>query len=153
IFVDWLKIVVTKARIIFVSSHITQDQILRWAVMVGVSVTARIVPVEFGRTELGSFLSAPELKDNHKTSLVHLPSFVLCVGTVDRRKNQSLLCKIWTHLISNLGEDHVPQLVLAGRNDLGINDLNANSTTSVARSQIIILEHLSDQELAGLYRA
>jgi glycosyltransferase involved in cell wall biosynthesis len=151
-FVEWLKIVATKARIIFVSSRMTKDHILRWAAMVGVDVAARIIPVTFGWTELGPFLSAQALKRNRKTRRVNLNSFVLSVGTIDRRKNQSLLCRVWTRLISELGEHCVPQLVLAGRNDLNSNDWDANSKRALERSQIIILEGLSDEELAGLYR-
>jgi glycosyltransferase involved in cell wall biosynthesis len=151
IFVEWLKTVVMKAQIIFVSSQATKDQIYRWAALVGVDVVARIASVAFGSTELGSTLTAQDPADNTTTSQVNSNSFVLSVGTIDRRKNQTLLYKVWCRLISELGEDRVPQLVLAGRNDLK-SKLDVETTHLINESNIVILENLSDAELSGLYR-
>ena len=151
-FGEWLKTIVATARIIFVSSHITKDQILRWAILAGADMTAEIVPVTFGTIALGRPLPMDELARNPATSRVNLNSFVLSVGTIDRRKNQASLCKIWRRLIADLGANRVPQLVLAGRNDLRSGEFDADTADAMKTSQIVILEGLSDQELAGLYR-
>ena len=152
-FVEWLKIVGAKASIIFVSSRITKDYILRWAALVGVDVEARIVPVTFGSTEFGPSASVQELKRNPATARVNLDSFVLSVGTIDRRKNQAFLCKVWCRLIAELGKRRVPQLVLAGRNDLKAGDWDADTAKAMRSGRIVILEGLSNRDLAGLYRA
>jgi glycosyltransferase involved in cell wall biosynthesis len=153
VFVEWLNTVIEKASIIFVSSQTTKDQILRWAALMGLDVVARIVPIVFGSSKLASILAAHELAGGATTSRVDLHSFVLSVGTIDRRKNQAVLCKVWCRLVSQLGEDLVPQLVLAGRNDLESNNLAAETLKALNESKIVILENLSDAELSGLYRA
>jgi glycosyltransferase involved in cell wall biosynthesis len=152
-FAAWLKTVVARARILFVSSRLIKDQILRWAVLAGVDVAARIVPVTLGGTEFGPLLSAQELKRDPAMANVSFDSFVLSVGTIDKRKNQTLLCKIWCRLISDLGAVRVPQLVLAGRDDLNIGKSDAAIANAIGKSQIVVLEGLSDQALASLYHA
>lgn len=152
-FATWLEMIVAKAQIVFVSSGRTKDQILRWAALVGVDVAAQIVPVTFGSVEFGTPISVQELAHRPKTNSVNLSSFVLSVGTIDRRKNQIGLCKIWCQLISELGAGRVPQLVLAGRNDMKPRDFEDDVGAAMKKSQIVIVEDLSDQELAGLYSA
>jgi glycosyltransferase involved in cell wall biosynthesis len=56
-------------------------------------------------------------------------------------------------LISQLGENQVPQLVLAGRNDLESYNLDAETVKAFSESKIVILKDLTDAELSGLYRA
>jgi glycosyltransferase involved in cell wall biosynthesis len=150
-FTEWLQGVIATAKILFVSSRVTQDHILRWAAMSGNEVRARIVPIIFGSPTLDPAPSR-QVRGTLNTERVKLSSFVLSVGTIDRRKNQSLLFRIWNRLISELGESRVPQLVLAGRNDLNFADCR-DTKLALERSQIIILEGVSDPELSGLYRA
>jgi glycosyltransferase involved in cell wall biosynthesis len=152
-FAAWLNTVVERARVIFVSNRLIKDQILRWAVLVGVDVAARIVPVTLGGTDFGPLLSAQELKRDPAMVHVNWESFVLSVGTIDKRKNQTLLCKIWCRLISDLGAVRVPQLVIAGRDDLNLGRSDPAIANAIGKSQIVVLEGLSDQALAGLYRA
>ena len=40
--------------------------------------------------------------------------YILCVGTIEIRKNGAGLLKAWQHLIHRLG-DRVPQIVFAGK--------------------------------------
>jgi glycosyltransferase involved in cell wall biosynthesis len=77
---------------------------------------------------------------------------VLSVGTIDNRKNQALLCRLWQRLVSDLGGSRVPQLALVGREDLTIADLDEGIASLVKTSKIVVLQGLSDAELAGLYR-
>jgi GT2 family glycosyltransferase len=77
---------------------------------------------------------------------------VLSVGTIDKRKNQALLCRLWQRLVSDLGGSQVPQLALVGREDLTIADLDEGIASLVKTSKIVVLQGLSDAELAGLYR-
>jgi hypothetical protein len=72
-----------------------KDQILRWAALVGVDVAARIAPVIHGATDFGPLLSAQELKRGAAMAHVNCDSFVLSVGTIDKRRNQTLLCNRW----------------------------------------------------------
>ena len=146
-FVEWLTTTVAKARIIFVSSRITKDNILRWAALAGVNVVARIAPVTFGSMEPKAFASVQELERDRKTRRVNVSSFVLSVGTIDKRKNQALLCKVWCRLIAELGERCVPQLVLVGRNDLTSRDWDRDIAAAMQSSRIVIIEGASDREV------
>jgi glycosyltransferase involved in cell wall biosynthesis len=78
--------------------------------------------------------------------------FVLCVSTIDVRKNQRLLFDIWTELRRRLGHDRVPQLVLAGklghlRGDLC--ELLANSGD--LSGKIVVLKDVDEDMLDLLY--
>ena len=151
-FTEWLGVIIATARILFVSSRITKDHILRWAVMSGHEVRARIAPITFGSSTLRCAPSPSSEEILLKTRGVDLRSFVLSVGTLDPRKNQLLLLRVWKRLVLELGEHRVPQLVLAGRNDFSPVVFN-DSRDLLERSTISMLGGLSDQELGGLYRA
>jgi glycosyltransferase involved in cell wall biosynthesis len=78
--------------------------------------------------------------------------FVVCVGTIERRKNGINLLKAWAELIRKRGADRVPTLVFAGR--MGwkasefIDILNANSAL---RDKVRLFSTPSDRDLAYLY--
>jgi glycosyltransferase involved in cell wall biosynthesis len=152
-FREWLETTITLASAIFVSSEIIKDQILKWAVISGVYVRADIIPIAFGSRDVENALSRDDLKSNATMSRVELGSFVLSVGTIDKRKNQALICRLWKRLVSDLGVSRVPQLALAGREDLKIADLDEEVASLLKASRIVVLEGLSDAELAGLYDA
>ncbi len=152
-FLDWLKATITLASVIFVSSVMIKNQILKWAVISGMYVRGEIVPIKFGMRNIENVRSCNDLKADVVTSRVKLESFVLSVGTIDNRKNQALLCRLWKRLVSDLGFSRVPQLVLVGREDLKIADLDVEVASLVKASKIVVLEGLSDAELVGLYRA
>ena len=152
-FEQWLEAVIALASVIYVSSAATKDQIVRWAVLQGRDIGADIIVTEFGSAEPSRIADAEELRSSPRTTKVNLQSFVLSVGTIDKRKNQSLLCRLWPRLISELGEDTVPQLVLVGRDDLGLGKLDAGFSKLAYDGKILILEGVDDAELFGLYRA
>lgn len=79
-------------------------------------------------------------------------SFVLCVGTIEVRKNHWTLYHAWSNLIEELGKDKVPTLVLAGQPGWLSNDivhLIKNSPSILGR--ILIPESLSDNDVNWLY--
>jgi GT2 family glycosyltransferase/glycosyltransferase involved in cell wall biosynthesis len=138
--------------VIFVSSRLPKDQILRWALLSGVEVKADINVISFGLRPIGEALSGEALARDRLTARVDQKSFVLSVGTIDTRKNQSFLCTIWKDLAQSVGLDKLPQLVLAGRDDLKIAQCAPEFTDLVAAGKILVLEGLPDQHLAGLYK-
>ena len=151
-FEQWLKTVIAVASVIYVSSAVTKNQIVRWAVLQGRDIRADIIVTEFGYAEPSRIADAKELRSSPRTTKINLQSFVLSVGTIDKRKNQSLLCHLWPRLISELGENTVPQLVLVGRDDLGLERLDANFSKLIHEGKVLVLEDLDDAELFGLYR-
>lgn len=152
-FVSWLETAIAYAENLFVSSESIRAKIIRWAVLSGHPLNARITPVDFGANDNEPFATPDALARHRLTAKVNLSSFVLSVGTIDRRKNQQMLARIWVRLIQDLGELNVPQLVLVGRDDIALASTNDEVAKLVASSKIIILQGLPDEELTGLYRA
>jgi len=151
-FSEWLRATIALARVIYVCSSIIKDEIVRWAVLEGRELDAEIVVLEFGSSDVTALVSGDELRADPQTSSVDLRGFVLSVGTIDRRKNQLFLCRLWSRLVSELGRDNVPQLVLAGRDDLGIRNL-AEFSEPFKDGKIVILEGIADAQLFALYQA
>ena len=77
--------------------------------------------------------------------------FVLFVSTIERRKNHELLYRCWVRL-KEQGVD-VPRLVFVGMPGWGVSDLlNDIRLDPNLQGDIVMLNHVSDQELAWLYR-
>lgn len=146
-FIDWLTVTLKTASAIHVSNDIVRHQILRWAVAARISPSARIETIAFGVRLL------PQ-SDAQATSVLTRVNarFVLCVGTIDIRKNQRMLVQVWHRLSLEFGMDDLPQLVLAGRDDLNLQG-DPELADVFASSKVVLLEGLDDLEVAALYRA
>jgi len=78
--------------------------------------------------------------------------FILCVGTLEIRKNGVGLLKAWQHLIHRLG-DRVPQLVFAGKRGWLIEEFDSLLACDVAlANKVTILETPTDSDLVALYQ-
>jgi glycosyltransferase involved in cell wall biosynthesis len=76
--------------------------------------------------------------------------FVLFVGTIEPRKNISRLVKAFEILARKQGES--VSLVIVGRKGWLYEDILKTINTSSARKNILLLNYVSDVELAVLYR-
>ncbi len=169
LFAARLTPILQQARFVFVSSLLVGDEIRRWAVLTGVALRAEIVAMRFGARPV-----APD--QTAAAAAVDGGNFVLCVGTIDARKNQILACRLWVRLVAALG-DRAPRLVLAGRDDLGIAqrgiaqrgiahggiaqrgiaqggivDGSEDIAALVRSGRIVVLSGAADAEIARLYR-
>ena len=149
----WLTTTVKTANVIYVSTTGVRDRIIRWALLSGLEIKPRIVPIAFGHSRIEGGLSAPEIARDARTTKIDIGNFVLSVGTIDLRKNQTLLCRIWKGLADSLGADNIPQLVLVGRDDIGIASANPAASPLFAADRIVLLSGLADDQVAGLYKA
>jgi capsular polysaccharide biosynthesis protein/glycosyltransferase involved in cell wall biosynthesis len=78
--------------------------------------------------------------------------FVLCVGTIETRKNPSYLLNIWK-LMVDAGRDAIPTLVFAGRKGWLVEDfLEQLKACDYLDGRILLLHDLGDQALDLLYR-
>ncbi|WP_225766933.1 glycosyltransferase family 1 protein [Inquilinus sp. Marseille-Q2685] len=78
--------------------------------------------------------------------------FVLCVGTIEVRKNAYALVQAWDRLRPELG-DRMPRLVLAGQRGWRTEDLfDLLSKTNNLGGTVAVAETPTDAELAFLYR-
>jgi hypothetical protein len=86
--------------------------------------------------------------------LPHDSSFVLCVGTLESRKNHLLLFKAWEKLLANYDATDVPFLVCLGKAgwlfDEAAEFLRARPALS---AKIILISSVTDHSLAALYEA
>ncbi len=117
----------------------------------GERTSASIVPLadEFpGAQRNARFLPTP----NRLASFASRP-FVLCVGTIEIRKNHAMLLSVWEELAAELG-DRLPTLVVAGRRgwkaDAALRRLDE---WQQADSRIVFVELPVDEELQWLYCA
>lgn len=79
--------------------------------------------------------------------------YVLYVSTIEIRKNHLLLVRVWERLIREHGPDAVPDLVFAGKYGWEIHELRqALGSSGFLGSKVRVVENLSDNELANLYR-
>jgi glycosyltransferase involved in cell wall biosynthesis len=152
-FAEWLATTLTTASVVFVSSRLVKDQILRWSTLSGLSIKGEVAIIPFGLRRIDEALSREQLAKDPLTAKVHQGGFVLSVGTIDTRKNQIFLCKIWKKLAETVAFDNLPQLVLAGRDDLKITQGAPEFAGLVHAGKILALEGLPDRHLAGLYHA
>ena len=146
-FIDWLTVTMKTATVIHVSTDIVKHQILRWATAARIASGARIETIAFGVRRL------PQPDATATSILTQVDArFVLCVGTIDLRKNQRMLVQVWHRLSLEFGMDDLPQLVLAGRDDLGLL-ADPELAPVFASGKVRLLEGLDDLAVAALYRA
>lgn len=80
--------------------------------------------------------------------------FVLCVGTLEPRKNHMLLFQVWRRLVATHGTERVPKLVLVGRVGWYMEDLmRMLKVTNYVDGTIVHLQGVSNAELSELYDA
>jgi GT2 family glycosyltransferase/glycosyltransferase involved in cell wall biosynthesis/SAM-dependent methyltransferase len=139
-FVAWLHAATPDAEAIFVSCEPVRAGLAAWCAAEGISPRRAIAVAPFGSRVRAVGLTAPVLAP-----------FVLSVGTIDTRKNQALLCRVWGRLADELGAARLPQLLLVGRDDLGLLD-DADMQALARQGVIRVRQDVSDRELDVLYR-
>jgi glycosyltransferase involved in cell wall biosynthesis len=86
-----------------------------------------------------------------EVSALHKEEFVLYVGTIEIRKNHIYLVQVWERLLSEGFE--LPKLVFAGKWGWKISNLKEYlNETNYLDGKICVLNNLSDQEIAFLYK-
>jgi glycosyltransferase involved in cell wall biosynthesis len=78
--------------------------------------------------------------------------YVLCVGTIEVRKNHLYLVNIWRRLMKN-ATTRVPKLVFVGRLGWRVRDLmDQLEASNYLDRNVVILSDVSDRDLDALYR-
>ena len=81
--------------------------------------------------------------------------YALLVSTIERRKNHHLVYLAYRKIIAEelVSDDKLPMLVFVGMKGWGIDELLKDiELDPVVSGRILILDHVSDQELALLYK-
>ncbi len=146
-FSAWLGLVLSLASFVFVSSSYNREQIVKWAMLQEIAVSAKIVVVEFGTN---TRLADPAYAQKPCQPVRDV--FVLSVGTIDRRKNQAMVCEIWLELLKNQDFVGRPQLVLVGSRDADTTAFGPAVEAAIANGDVLVLSDLADAQLAWLYQ-
>lgn len=145
-FIHWLSVVAQTASIIFVSNAIVAQEISKWLLRAQLFPQISIKVIPFGTRTLYSNQRIFE-----KVASLVGREFVLSVGTIDRRKNQRLVCESWLELYDRGSGRNIPRLVLVGRDDEGLSS-EPRFSRLVDLGVIIFIATASDAEVAELYR-
>jgi glycosyltransferase involved in cell wall biosynthesis len=115
-------------------------------------------PIEVIRLGDNPSFSANTKMKTGKSNSLPLPryvpekKFIICVSTLDVRKNQGLLYHVWRRLAEEFGPE-CPQLLLIGMPHLLVADLIYQMTNDRLVNRLIIhLHDIADEELAWYYR-
>jgi glycosyltransferase involved in cell wall biosynthesis len=131
-------------------SQWTADALRQFATQVGHSAAISVVTLahEFmGFDRLAKSVTPAYL------SFLSGKRFVLCVGTIEHRKNGIALLQAWQKLIETLS-DQVPQLVFAGKYGTGGAEFQDYLAKHPALSRYVHVIHApSDSDLAWLYQS
>jgi glycosyltransferase involved in cell wall biosynthesis len=101
---------------------------------------------------LGSEVSEPVQPASASIIDILRKRYILFVSTIERRKNHETLYRAYTQLI-DAGISKIPLLVFVGMPGWGVNDLLADLQFDPRiQPYIRILNHISDNDLAYLYR-
>ncbi len=101
---------------------------------------------------LGTDLDVTESRVRSPFASLEERAFVLCVSTIEARKNHEVLYNAWDRLAERHG-DALPMLVVVGMVGWGVSDLMFRMRTNPhLKDRILILDNLPDGELAWLYR-
>src|SRR2546430_7877517 len=148
VFAPYMREMVLHADHVLCISLCTKHDLLRWAQSIGAPLPETSV------MPLGCRLR-PLSADNvsEKVAKIIAQRFLLCVSTIENRKNQQTLCRAFTRLV-DWGVADLPLLVLVGAIGYGgqnlIDEIAADRRLA---GRVITLAGCSDTDLAALYRA
>ena len=145
----WLAEIVRYTRHFICISQSTATDLRRF---VGPRDDIRIHAVAMAHEFVGfERFAAVTLQDSDVLEAASAP-FVLCVGTLEVRKNGAALLQAWRRLRERLGE-RLPRLVFAGKQGWLIHEFNATLANDPALAQRVrIVDSPSDRQLAFLYQ-
>jgi glycosyltransferase involved in cell wall biosynthesis len=99
------------------------------------------------------FAQVPRVTDVPAETPAATRPYVLCVGTIEGRKNPDLLLRAWQLLLRRLGPDATPDLVLCGRYGSHLAPFKSLlSLDPLLRAKVRIENTPSDSALVKLYR-
>lgn len=146
----WAQQQMTNADVILTISNFQKDEIARY--MEAEKISPR--PIEVIHLGDNPDFMASVAADKPLSLPRYVPErkFVICVSSLDVRKNQSLLYHVWRRLAEELGPD-CPQLLLIGTSQLYVSDLlHQMRTDRLVNKLVTHLDDVVDEELAWYYR-
>jgi glycosyltransferase involved in cell wall biosynthesis len=151
-FKDWLTDAADCTSLFLCVSKHTGKDLREFLRKKGRDVNVTVTPLahEFSGYARGSKVHLPNQAQEAVANLVS-KRFVLCVGSLEGRKNITRLLQAWVRFRVMTG-DMQTQLVFAGRRGWMIDSFDAEmSQTDAASGSALVIENTTDAELAWLY--
>jgi glycosyltransferase involved in cell wall biosynthesis/SAM-dependent methyltransferase len=151
----WLKHLSWNTDYFLTNSQATKSDLDGWLARSGAHVPTVVVPlahqfVDYARNAVSETASVDGTIHAHIRNAARLP-YVLCVGSIESRKNIWSLANVWKRIYTRLGEA-TPRLIFAGNPGWLRDDFDGFIRgTGSLYGYIRILERPSDAELAYLY--
>jgi glycosyltransferase involved in cell wall biosynthesis len=141
---EWARTMMPVCDVPLAISHATRRDLEAFAAREGFRLRAPVTVVPVGST----FPDVPP----DATAAPREP-YVLCVSTIEVRKNHLLLFRAWRRLVEEMPRGTVPKLVLAGGIGWLVDDLlQQMRNAAFLDGRIEIVDSPSDAALAALYR-
>lgn len=150
-FKSFLKLTPTYANRFACISDWTKFEFVEFLTSNGLTRSAVTVPLahEFDGFDRNQDVTTA---DSPEAVALARQDFVICVGTIERRKNGVALLKAWGELIHKRGTDRVPTLVFAGKLGWKFSEFTDILDASDAlKEKVVIFSTPSDQDLAYMY--
>lgn len=148
VFTDWVRSILPVTDHIFAISRYSASDLSKFAARSGTTLRSEPHVVTIGN----GFTFVPSPDPVVRADLPEPGTYVLFVSTIEPRKNQSLLFRVWRRLLTDRDPSQVPTLVFAGRVGWQIADLMSQlRNTDCLNGKIAVLEGMSDHELRQLY--
>jgi glycosyltransferase involved in cell wall biosynthesis len=148
VFADWLKQAVSAAdRIVTISDYSRRDldSFRRAEDLPKTTIDVVRLGEDFAdANDLGTIPDVPSLRAGRP--------FVLSVGSIEPRKNHSLLYQVWKTLAQRLGEQTPLLVLVGGKSGYADNVLFQMQNDPLTAAHVVWLSHGQDQELVWLYR-
>jgi glycosyltransferase involved in cell wall biosynthesis len=144
---EWARAMMPVCDVPMAISQATRRDVERFAAREGFALRAPVAVVPVGT----GFPAGPP----HGAMQPAVPGepFVLCVSTIEVRKNHLLLFRVWRRLVEEMPQGMVPKLVLAGGIGWLVDDLMQQMRNSgFLDGRIEVVDSPTDAMLAALYR-
>lgn len=151
VFKRWYSAVLPECDVIFTNSEATRQDVLNYAVRQKLDLTIPVVTVPMG----SGFVTLPPQRPDPaiKTIVDGLGPYILCVGTLEARKNHAVLFRTWGRLLQERPASAVPKLVFAGCQGWLVDDLVQQIRNSAfLDGHLVWIDAPSDALVAALYQ-
>lgn len=146
-FSQWMEQLPRYATHICCVSNYTRNEVIR---VFGIEKFSSIETIPLAHEFIG-FPRVIHTDRSNPTSIMAKERYVLCVGTLEIRKNGANLLRAWRKVISNFGEN-TPKLIFAGKIGWLLESFHQElRSDKYLNSFVSIIEKPSDSELAKLY--
>ncbi|ATJ91029.1 MULTISPECIES: glycosyltransferase family 4 protein [Acetobacter] len=150
VFRRWYAAVLPECDVIFANSEATRQDVLAYAAQHAQTVRAPVITLPMG----SGFVTNTARPTAEEARLVAgLGAYVLCVGTLEARKNHAVLFRTWRRLLQERPTEEVPKLVLAGCQGWLVDDLMQQIRNSAwLEGHVVWVDAPSDALMAHLYQ-